>query len=75
VPARPIRGRKDFSENAGAYASQKTHYNKLRIVFSSQFQVPIELLFSFAKAREDTFLSDSERKVAERGGFEPPVRI
>jgi hypothetical protein len=26
---------------------------------------------AFAKATADTFLSDSERKVAEREGFEP----
>ena len=30
---------------------------------------------SFAKATEGTFLSVSERKVAEGGGFEPPIGI
>jgi hypothetical protein len=30
---------------------------------------------AFAKATTDTFLSDSERKVAEREGFEPFSRL
>ena len=35
----------------------------------------VSVMPAFAKASADTFLSDSERKVAEEEGFEPPVSL
>ena len=35
----------------------------------------LSVMSAFAKATGDTFLSDSERKVAEEEGFEPPVDL
>ena len=35
----------------------------------------LSVMSAFAKAAGDTFLSDSERKVAEEEGFEPPVDL